>query len=70
MREGLMGRRVETVGQPSTVAVKPQWQNLFLAPAYRGDVADEIEADWERETAVLAVQRQRRGGRGTVRSAA
>ncbi|MFD7206285.1 hypothetical protein [Streptomyces sp. NPDC059893] len=70
MREGLMGRRVETVGQPTTLAAKPQWQNLFLAPAYSDDVAEEIKADWEQETASLAVQRQRRGGQRTARPAA
>ncbi|WP_413759472.1 hypothetical protein [Streptomyces sp. MMBL 11-3] len=71
MREGRTVRRAETVGRPSVTGPAPQWQNLFLAPAYRGDVAEEIEADWRQEKAAAApVQRRRRGGRRTTPAAA
>ncbi|MGW4348298.1 hypothetical protein ACWEL8_24935 [Streptomyces sp. NPDC004690] len=66
MREVQAERRVETVGRPP-VTVAPQWQNLFLAPAYRGDMAADldvdIDADWEEETAAPAALRRRRGRR-------
>ncbi|MYS40352.1 hypothetical protein GTY23_03590 [Streptomyces sp. SID5998] len=62
MREVQAERRVETVGRPPVTAA-PQWQNLFLAPAYRGDMAADLDADWKEETAAPAALRRRRGRR-------
>ncbi|MFF1263584.1 MULTISPECIES: hypothetical protein [unclassified Streptomyces] len=70
MSEGRMGRRVETVERPLPVAPAPQWQNLFLAPAYHGVIAEVIEADWEQEMTAPAALRRRPGDRRAARPAA
>ncbi|RDD86385.1 hypothetical protein DVZ84_24375 [Streptomyces parvulus] len=55
-------------GRPPAVAPTPQWRNLFLAPAYRGEAA---EADRQERTATASVARRRRqGGRRISRPAA
>ncbi|MFG3250808.1 hypothetical protein [Streptomyces sp. NPDC048187] len=46
---------------------KPQWQNLFMAPAY-GPWADEDLAHEEVPAPRRPRQRQRRGGRGRIRA--
>ncbi|MFF8778912.1 hypothetical protein ACF07W_16765 [Streptomyces sp. NPDC015140] len=62
MRERLSEQRV---------ASAPQWENLFLAPAYRGEAAERAEGDWEQGTAAVPVSRRRgQGGRRVHRPAA
>ncbi|MFG3321125.1 hypothetical protein ACGF3J_24040 [Streptomyces sp. NPDC048171] len=62
MRERLSERRV---------ASAPQWENLFLAPAYRGEAAERVEVDWQERTAAVSVGgRRRRGARRASRPAA
>ncbi|WP_329473767.1 hypothetical protein OIE75_39155 [Streptomyces sp. NBC_01723] len=62
MRERLSEQRV---------ASAPQWENLFLAPAYRGEAAERAEEDWQEGTAAVSVGRRRRqGGRRVSRPAA
>ncbi|MEV5016491.1 hypothetical protein ACIGW1_19965 [Streptomyces sp. NPDC053780] len=57
--------------RPSAVAPTPRWENLFLAPAYRGEAAERVEADWRERTAAESVSRRRRpGGRRTSRPTA
>ncbi|MFI9781121.1 hypothetical protein ACIHCV_41980 [Streptomyces sp. NPDC051956] len=61
---------METYGRPSLVAPAPQWQNLFLAPGYHGDIVEDIDADWEQEMTAPAALRRRPGGRRAARPAA
>ncbi|WP_432100419.1 hypothetical protein [Streptomyces sp. WAC 04229] len=62
MRERLSERRM---------ASAPQWENLFLAPAYRGEAAERAEDDWQQGTAAVSMGgRRRRGARRASRPAA
>ncbi|MEV6886270.1 hypothetical protein [Streptomyces sp. NPDC051135] len=73
MRDGLMGRPAGEDVAPSGAASAPQWQNLFLASAYRGAVvegsAEDAEAEMRRSTAVASARRRRRAGRHAPSSA-
>ncbi|MFD8566677.1 hypothetical protein [Streptomyces sp. NPDC059639] len=60
MREMVQHRRVEMVGNAGAAGPKPQWQNLFVAPAYGDGYFDDI-AD-EAVVAVPAPARSRHGG--------
>ncbi|MET9136931.1 hypothetical protein [Streptomyces parvulus] len=71
MRRGPSEKRVASDGRPSAVAPTPQWRNLFLAPAYRGEAAETAEAEWQERTGAVSVARRRRqGGRRSSRPAA
>ncbi|WP_353946058.1 hypothetical protein ABII15_33655 [Streptomyces sp. HUAS MG91] len=61
MREMVQHRRVETVGKAGAVGPKPQWQNLFVAPAYDDGFFDDVPD--EVAVAVPSPARRRRGGR-------
>ncbi|MEU9523329.1 hypothetical protein [Streptomyces sp. NPDC048224] len=73
MRDGLMGRPAGGDVVPSGAASAPQWQNVFLAYAYRGAVAEgsteDAEAEVRRATAVPSARRHRRAGRRAPSSA-
>lgn len=67
-----MPRRVESVNRPAPLPA-PQWQNLFLEPAYLDDIAHEAdgeEGDWQQELPAVSLQRRRRGGRRITSAAA
>ncbi|MET7543685.1 hypothetical protein [Streptomyces sp. NPDC005507] len=47
---------------PAARLLQPQWQNLFVAPAYPESFAEEAEQDWTEKQAP-PVQRHARGTR-------
>ncbi|MEU9521624.1 hypothetical protein [Streptomyces sp. NPDC048224] len=49
-----------------TPPAKPQWQNLFLAPACDPEAGEDLAHD---EVLAPRRPRQRRGGRGRMRAA-
>jgi hypothetical protein len=49
-----------------TALPKPQWQNLFTAPAYGPEVGEDLDHD---EALLPRRPRPRRGGRGRIRAA-
>ncbi|MEV4047787.1 hypothetical protein RKD32_007281 [Streptomyces sp. SAI-195] len=49
-----------------TPPAKPQWQNLFQAPAYGPETIDDFAHG---EALLPRRPRQRRGGRGRIRAA-
>ncbi|MGW6263555.1 hypothetical protein [Streptomyces sp. NPDC055085] len=66
MRDVQFRRRAETVGLQALRDPKPQWQDLFLAPAYSDidiveeEFAEEPAVDWSQ---VPSMPRRQRGGR-------
>ncbi|MFD6552616.1 hypothetical protein, partial [Streptomyces sp. NPDC058398] len=69
------GRPVESIGrQPAVIGPKPQWQDLFLAPAYSTEATFEDEpieepaVDWSQVSSIS--QRRRPAGRRVTGRAA
>ncbi|MGW3631863.1 hypothetical protein ACWD7F_17135 [Streptomyces sp. NPDC005122] len=66
MRDVTFRRPVESIGRRAVTGPKPQWQDLFLAPAYSADamveeeVVEEPAVDWSQ---VSLMPRRERGGR-------
>lgn len=67
MRDVTFRRPVESIGRRAVAGPKPQWQDLFLAPAYSADVTVEEEfieepaVDWAQVSSIP--QRRRPVGR-------
>ncbi|MFG3172276.1 hypothetical protein [Streptomyces sp. NPDC048200] len=73
MRDAQFRRPVENITRRATTGPKPQWQNLFLAPAYTAEAAfedgllEEPPVDWSQ---VSSLQRRRPAGRRATGRAA
>lgn len=66
MHDAQFRRRAETVSRQAVMGTKPQWQDLFLSPAFSDEAMDEEEfveepaVDWSQ---VSLIPQRRRGGR-------
>lgn len=67
MRDAQFRRPVESIGRRAVTGPKPQWQDLFLAPAYSAEATFEDEpveepaVDWSQVSSLP--QRRRPAGR-------
>ncbi|MER7982744.1 hypothetical protein [Streptomyces sp. NPDC095817] len=67
MRDAQFRRPVESIGRRAVMGPKPQWQDLFLAPAYSAEASFEDEpleepaVDWSQVSSLP--QRRRPAGR-------
>ncbi|MEU8795326.1 hypothetical protein [Streptomyces sp. NPDC048643] len=74
MRDVSFRRPVESVGRRAVTGPKPQWKDLFLAPAYTADAAAEEEfieepaVNWSQVSSIP--QRRRPVGRRVAGRAA
>jgi hypothetical protein len=70
MIEGCMSESQQNLRR-GTQDWQPQWQNLFVAPAYPEGYAEETEQEWAEDQAVPIQRRARaRGGRPAHRRTA
>ncbi|MET7390509.1 hypothetical protein ACFYPT_38610 [Streptomyces sp. NPDC005529] len=69
MRDVTIRRPVESIGRRAVTGPKPQWQDLFVAPAYSADdtveeeVIEEPVVNWSQVSSIPQRRQPRPGGR-------